>query len=198
MSLFDLVVYTRDAHPPDHCSFAEHGGQWPVHCVAGTHGFEFHPRLPVLEGSLIVDKGTAADQEAYSGFEGTNLADELQRRDIERCAVAGLATDYCVRQTVLDALHNGFETWLLTDAIAGVNVTAGDETRAVLEMRDAGAQLSDSGRMLTVFQHHPRPSALIIVDVQNDFCPGGALAVPGSDRIFGTLEKLLLYVRDHS
>lgn len=195
--MFDVVVYTRDYHPPDHCSFVEQGGIWPVHCVRETWGSEFHPRLPVLEGAWIIDKATHADEEAYSGFQGTGLAERLHEHKIRRCAVAGLATDYCVKQTALDAVKNGFETWLITDAIAAVELQPGDEARAVLDMRQAGVQLADSGRLHTIFEHHPSPSALIVVDVQNDFCPGGALAVARADRIFGTLEKLLLYTRDH-
>ncbi len=106
MSRIDLVVLTRDAHPADHCSFSAQGGPWPSHCVRGSSGFEFHPaiKLPSNVSPMIVEKATTADKDAYSGFDGTTLTEELQRRQITRVVVAGLATDYCVRATVLDAI----------------------------------------------------------------------------------------------
>jgi nicotinamidase/pyrazinamidase len=158
--------------------------------VDGTDGFAFAPELPVNAGALIIDKGTRVDRDAYSGFDGTALAHELRIRRIRRCVVAGLATDYCVKATVLDALREGFETWLLTDAIAAVNVHPGDEARAVLEMRSAGAMLSDSGQIVNILRSHPEPTAFIVVDVQKDFCTG-SLAVPNASRIFGPIRELL-------
>ncbi len=186
-----LVVYTRDRHPANHCSFAAHGGQWPVHCVDGTRGFQFHPELPLATAPLVVDKATSPGRDAYSGFDGTELADELRRRKIRRLLVGGLATDYCVKATVLDAIVQGFETWLLTDAIAAVNRKPGDGQRAILDMRAAGAHLTDTGQIVAILRTHPTPTALVIVDVQNDFCTGGSLAVPDAEQVLAPLRELL-------
>src|SRR3954451_2106591 len=103
---YDLVVATRDWHPPDHQSFAE---QWPVHCVAGTEGAELHSALDRSRVDVIVDKGTAVDTDGYSGFEGTDLEALLRARGITDVTVVGLATDYCVKNTALDALRAGFQ-----------------------------------------------------------------------------------------
>ena len=189
--LFDVVAFTRDLHPANHSSFKESGGIWPSHCVADTPGSAFPEALSAPEGALVIDKATTADRDAYSGFDGTRLAEELKRRGIRRCAVAGLATEFCVRATVLDALAAGFETWLLTDAIAGLEARTGDGAKAVLEMRAAGAQLTETGQITTILRTRATSTALIIVDVQNDFCAGGALAVPGAERIFQPLRALM-------
>lgn len=188
---FAKVVYTRDRHPEGHCSFQAQGGPWPPHCIDGTPGFEFAADLPVVANPLIVDKGVLVDRDAYSGFDGTDLAELLRQAGIQRLAVAGLATDYCVKATVLDARGAGFETWALTDAIAAVDVSPGDGEKALLAMREVGAQLTDSGQFGTIHEHHPQPTALILVDVQNDFLPGGALGVAEAPRIFGPLHNLL-------
>jgi nicotinamidase/pyrazinamidase len=194
MPRFDLVVFTRDAHPPNHASFQSQGGAWPRHCVAGTRGFEFPARLKPTASALIIDKGAVADREAYSGFEGTDLANRLRGAAIRRVVIAGLATDYCVKATALDAIAEGFDVWLAVDAIAGVNVRPGDAERAVLDLRAAGVMLTDSGQLGEILRHHPRPrSALVVVDLQNDFLPGGALAVPDGDRILPAVETLLGY-----
>ena len=101
------VVATRDWHPPDHCSFAVRGGPWPAHCVAGTPGAELHPSVAGMRFDRVQDKGTDRDREAYSGFDGTDLADYLRGRGVERVLVTGVATDYCVRATALDADPGG-------------------------------------------------------------------------------------------
>ncbi len=134
-----LAVATRDWHPPDHCSFVTRGGPWPVHCVAGTPGAAFHPDLDLgrIE-HVITNKATARDEEAYSGFQGTDLAALLRARGIRRILVGGLATDYCVKATALDGRKEGFEVFLLTDAIRAVNVQPGDGDRAIAEMKAAG------------------------------------------------------------
>ena len=134
-----LAVATRDWHPADHCSFAAQGGPWPVHCVAGTPGAAFHPDLDLgrIE-HIITNKATTRDEEAYSGFQGTDLAAFLRGRGIKRIFVGGLATDYCVKATALDGRKDGLEVYLLTDAIRAVNVQPGDGGRAVAEMRAAG------------------------------------------------------------
>jgi len=136
-----LVVKSRDAHPPGHCSFAEQGGPWPVHCVAGTHGAELHPAIAALPGPMI-DKATTLEPDAYSGFEGTGLAALLHDAGISHVLVGGLATDYCVKATVLDALAAGFDVTVLCDAIAAVEVQPGDGPRALQEMAAAGAHFT--------------------------------------------------------
>ena len=144
-----LVVASRDWHPPDHCSFRERGGPWPPHCVAGTPGAEFHPDLDQSRLQEVFSKATEPDREAYSAFQGTtsdgtDLGHWLRQRGIRRLYVAGLATDYCVRASVLDALGEGFEVVVLTDAIRAVDARPGDGDRALAEMRAAGATTATS------------------------------------------------------
>ena len=135
----DLVVASRDAHPADHCSFAAQGGIWPPHCVEGTHGAELHPAIAALAPSLVIEKATESDRDAYSAFDGTGLADALRDARRRPALVGGLATDYCVRASVLDALRAGFRGDGLADGVRGVEVAAGDTERALAEMREAGA-----------------------------------------------------------
>ncbi len=135
-----LVVKTRDAHPAGHCSFVAQGGTWPPHCVVGTHGAELHPAIAALPGPVI-DKATALEPDSYSGFDGTGLADLLRDAGITHLLVGGLATDYCVKVTVLHALAAGFDVTVLCDAIAAVDVEAGDGERALREMAGAGARV---------------------------------------------------------
>ncbi len=135
------VVLTRDWHPADHMSFQEQGGAWPAHCVAGTSGAEFHPGLKAPAAARIISKATAADREAYSGFEGTDLADFLKSEGIDTVIVAGLATDYCVKNTVLDALAHGFQVRVVREGIRAVNVKPGDEKEALDEMISAGSEI---------------------------------------------------------
>jgi nicotinamidase/pyrazinamidase len=144
------VFASRDWHPRETRHFAEFGGPWPVHCVQNTPGAEFHPQLLVPPEAQIVTTGTSVDDAGYSAFEGTlpdgtGLLDELRRLGVRRVHVGGLATDYCVRATVLDALAAGFETYLLQDASRPVDVSPGDGERAVREMLAAGAQLETLG-----------------------------------------------------
>jgi nicotinamidase/pyrazinamidase len=134
-----LIVATRDWHPENHISFVEQGGIWPKHCVQNTKGAEFHPDLKLPSDSIIVSKATEPDKEAYSGFDGTNLDKLLKGKGVTRLFVGGLATDYCVRATVLDALRLGFCVFLLLDAIKGVNVQPEDSERAIVEMLEKGA-----------------------------------------------------------
>jgi nicotinamidase/pyrazinamidase len=136
---FDLVVATRDWHPPDHGSFVEQGGPWPVHCVRDTEGAQLHPALQQQHVDVVIDKGTDPDTEGYSGFDGTTLAELLEERGIDRVTVVGLATDYCVKNTALDALHQGLDVTVESDAVRGVEVTEGDSERALDELRGAGA-----------------------------------------------------------
>ena len=137
----DVVVVSRDAHPPDHCSFVEQGGTWPVHCVEGTHGAELHPDIAALEPDVRISKATTRDRDAYSAFDGTDLAEQLRARGVDEIVIGGLATDYCVRASALDALREGFAVTVLEDGIRGVEVQPGDSARAVEEMRAAGAEL---------------------------------------------------------
>lgn len=136
---FDLVVATRDAHPPDHGSFAAQGGPWPVHCVAGTPGAELHPALDRSRLDAIVDKGQDRHSEGYSAFEGTGLERLLRDRDVDELVVCGLATDYCVRNTALDALRAGFRVTVDERAVRGVDARPGDSRRALDELREVGA-----------------------------------------------------------
>ena len=139
---FDLVVATRDWHPPDHGSFAEQGGPWPVHCVAGTPGAELHQALDATPIDVVVDKGQDPATEGYSGFQGTGLSGVLRERGIDQLTVAGLATDYCVKNTALDALHEGFSVTVDSAASRGVEVQEGDSKRALEAVRAAGASVA--------------------------------------------------------
>jgi nicotinamidase/pyrazinamidase len=138
-----FVVATRDWHPPDHGSFAEAGGPWPVHCVAGTAGAELHAGIDRGRIDAIVDKGQAPDREGYSGFEGTELERLLREHDVEAVDIAGLALDYCVKATALDARRAGFGVTVHLAATRAVEVQPGDGERAVAELRAAGVEIVD-------------------------------------------------------
>jgi len=138
------VFATRDWHPPKTKHFQAWGGLWPPHCVQGTAGAEFHPQLSVAGDTVIVSKGMDPEEDAYSCFQasdssGRPFSAALGARGIQRIYVGGLATDYCVKATALDAVREGFEVVILADAIRAVNLTPGDGDRAIAEMRDAGA-----------------------------------------------------------
>jgi nicotinamidase/pyrazinamidase len=139
---FDLVVATRDWHPPDHGSFTEQGGTWPVHCVQGTPGAELHPALDRDALDVVIEKGQDPGTEGYSGFDGTQLAELLREHDVDQVTVVGLATDYCVKYTGLEALQEGFSVIVDTSAVRGVDVEPGDSERALAELRAAGASLA--------------------------------------------------------
>ncbi len=141
---FDLVVATRDWHPPDRLAFA---GLWPGHCVQGTHGAELHPALDRARVDVVVDKGQDAASEGYSAFQDTGLAELLRSRGVDRLFVAGLATDYCVKHTVLDALREHFDVVVVEDAIRGVDAQPGASARAVEEMKAAGAEFASSATL---------------------------------------------------
>lgn len=134
------VFATRDWHPPGHCSFKSQGGPWPVHCIAGSRGAAFPDRLRLPQGAIIISKGIDTVTDAYSGFEGTDLAAQLRASGSRRLFVGGLATDYCVLNTVKDALSNGFRVVVLLDAIRAVDVSAGDGESAIREMTARGAE----------------------------------------------------------
>jgi nicotinamidase/pyrazinamidase len=141
---FDHVFATRDWHPPDHASFETEGGPWPVHCVQGTHGAELHPAMRDIEVEAIVDVGVERDDEGYSGFEKSKLANLLRDQGVDEVAVVGLATDYCVRASAIDACREGFDTTVVTDAVRAVEVDPGDGERALEDMKRAGAKLATS------------------------------------------------------
>lgn len=135
------IFYTRDWHPPDHQSFQTQGGPWPVHCVQETEGAEFHPDLLLARNATIISKATEPDTEAYSGFQGTKLEDLLRGQGVERVLVVGLATDYCVKATALDALSRGFQTWVVREAVRGVDVKPGDSEAALAEIVKGGGKV---------------------------------------------------------
>lgn len=133
------ILFTRDWHPPDHSSFKDQGGPWPPHCVQNSEGARFHSGLKIPPEGEIISKADKRD-EAYSFFQGTDLAKRLSQRGIKRLLVGGLATDYCVKETVLDGLKYGFEVLHLDDASKGVNVSPGDSESALQEMVAKGAK----------------------------------------------------------
>ena len=139
---FDLVVATRDWHPAEHSSFAAQGGPWPEHCVADGEGAQLHPGLDTALVDVIVDKGTDPATEGYSGFDGTDLAALLRGRGIDRVTVAGLATDYCVRATALDALQAGFAVTVDDGASRGID--PGASAAALDEVRAAGGAVGSA------------------------------------------------------
>jgi len=144
MSRFRRVYATRDWHPRDHRFFAEFGGPWPLHCLADTPGAAFSPRLEAAAVDVVVSKGTDPQTDGYSGFAATDLANDLREHGIKRVFVCGLATDYCVKATALDAKRLGFDVIVITDAIAAVNLKASDEASALAELRAAGILLFPS------------------------------------------------------
>jgi nicotinamidase/pyrazinamidase len=151
MPLFEHVVFSRDWHPEDHVSFSRDpefvDKSWPEHCVRGTHGAEFHEDLEKPERAMVVSKATDPEKEAYSCFQETGLADELRDRGVERVFVTGLATDYCVKWTAQDALKNGFDVVVVSDAVAGIDVPEGNVERAVSELKRQGAVFVDSSEI---------------------------------------------------
>ena len=158
---FDFVVATRDWHPPNHGSFVgvevdpdqwegtDPPGIWPVHCVAGTEGAELYPGLDRSAIHLVLDKGQDRNSQGYSSFQGSGLAAALRERGVDRLYVTGLTTDYCVKNSVLDALREGFDVVVVEDAVRAVDVEPGDGQRALEEMRAAGALTKTSEDILS-------------------------------------------------
>ena len=149
------VLATRDWHPPVTRHFKEFGGLWPCHCIQGSPGAAFHPALRLPRGTVVVSKGSDPDSDAYSAFdgcdeEGRSLADILATLHVRRLYIGGLATDYCVRSSVLDARKAGLEVTVLTDAIVGVNIVAGDCEQALAEMARAGAIFRTTEEVIVV------------------------------------------------
>jgi nicotinamidase/pyrazinamidase len=137
------VFKTRDWHPPKTKHFANFGGTWPVHCVQNTNGAEFHPALVDDKRIRIISKGLG-DEDSYSGFDQTELASELRQLGVDEVWVGGLATDYCVKNTVLDAINEGFKVRVVQDAMRPVDLAPGDGDQAIEEMRQAGAKIVSS------------------------------------------------------
>jgi nicotinamidase/pyrazinamidase len=133
------VFATRDWHPPSHCSFIRQGGPWPEHCIAGSKGAEFSADLHLPDSAHIISKGTDAEQESYSGFANRTFKAQLGNAEVRRLFIGGLATDYCVFNTVRDALNFHYQVLLLTDAIRAVNVRRQDGENAINEMLQQGA-----------------------------------------------------------
>lgn len=152
-SQFPLVIATQDWHPANHISFKERGGPWPPHCVQNTTGAELHSALDKNQIDLYFRKAASADLDAYSGFEGVDehgrtLDEALKSRGITTIYVAGLATDYCVKATVMDGLKNGYEVYAVTDAMRAVNLNPEDEAEAIEDMQRSGAKRVTSAAIL--------------------------------------------------
>jgi nicotinamidase/pyrazinamidase len=138
-----FVVATRDWHPSNHLSFKEQGGPWPVHCVRDSSGAQLHPKLHSSQIDAIVDAGREPDHDGYSGFEHTELERLLRDQGVDRVHVAGLALDYCVKATALDARRAGFDVVLHQGATRAINAEPGDDERALAELREAGVEVID-------------------------------------------------------
>ena len=134
------VYKSRDWHQPTTKHFAAYGGTWPVHCVQNTEGAEFHPELRDDPRIKVISKGLG-DKDCYSAFDETDLATQLHKQNVEEVVVGGLATDYCVKNTVLDALKHGFKVKAVENAMRPVDLQPGDGERAIDEMREAGAEI---------------------------------------------------------
>ena len=141
----DPVYKSRDWHPPITKHFEKYGGTWPVHCVQNTKGAEFHPALRDDPRIHVVSKGLG-DTDCYSAFDETDLAEQLHEQGVEEVLVGGLATDYCVKSTVIAAIDNGFKVKALKNAMRGVERKPGDSDRAIEAMRAAGAEITVTGR----------------------------------------------------
>jgi nicotinamidase/pyrazinamidase len=148
MPRFRHVLATQDWHPADHHYFQAFGGPWPYHCLQDTPGAAFHPRLQQTRIQETVQKGTDPRLDGYSGFAGTDLAERLHRRGVRRVFIAGLATDYCVKATAIEAVQAGFETYVLADAIRPVELQPGDGERALRAMVEAGVHLIASDALV--------------------------------------------------
>jgi nicotinamidase/pyrazinamidase len=157
MPMFRLVISTQDWHPAGHVSFKARGGPWPPHCVQGTAGAALHPNLKTDRISRYFRKASTPDKDEYSEFEGVDsdgvgLHDFLSTMSVRRLFVVGLATDYCVRATVLDGLKLGYQVYVVTDAVRAVDVNPGDGSAALREMADNGAVLIQSDDIVDVRQ----------------------------------------------
>jgi nicotinamidase/pyrazinamidase len=135
------IFFSRDWHPPNHVSFRQRGGPWPSHCVQNTRGAEFHPGLLVPENAVIISKADTPDMDSYSSFSQTRLADHLQSAGVRRLWIGGLALDYCVAESALDARKLGLDVQVLLDGTRSVNAPPGNAARAVDQMKAAGVRM---------------------------------------------------------
>lgn len=142
------LFFTRDWHPRDHISFEKQGGPWPPHCVQGTFGAEFRQDLRVPPNATVISKGKEPLVEAYSGFQGTGLETTLKDAGVTQVFIGGLATDYCVKETALDARRSGFSVAVIEDCVRPVDAKPGDGERALEEMRRAGAKLTSAAALI--------------------------------------------------
>ncbi len=146
---FDMTIFTQDYHPENHCSFSMNGGIWPVHCVAATHGANIHDDL-LRKNDVIVKKGINNAIDSYSGFydnerkSKTDLDHILKVHNVDTVYICGLATDYCVKYTAIDAVREGYKTFLVKDACRGVNLDPGDVDKAIIEMQQCGVEILTS------------------------------------------------------
>lgn len=141
------VLASRDWHPPNTRHFRDFGGVWPIHCVQGTEGAAFHPGLRLPEGTVVLSKGINPELDGYSAFEGVTadgrmLIELLRELEVRRLYISGLATDYCVLCTTLEALRNGIKVTVLTDAVTGVDIIPRESACALEDMVTAGAKLA--------------------------------------------------------
>lgn len=155
----NLIFASRDWHPKETNHFKTFGGIWPEHCVQGTKGAEFHPDLKLPQGVTIISKGAGKDEDAFSAFQGKDdfgkpLLDILVDNGVKEIFIGGLATDYCVKASVLDALKHGFSVMVLMDACAGVNLNENDSGKALVEMMKAGAMLSLTNASLLALKYN--------------------------------------------
>ena len=155
ISRLPLVISTQDWHPANHVSFKAQGGPWPPHCVQGSRGAELHPDLKTDTVAHYFRKASTPHKDDYSEFAGTDdkgrtLHEVLGEYGVKKLYVVGLATDYCVRETVLDGLQLGYEVYAVTDAMRGVNVNPADDKKALQEMERSGAQLVTSDELLNL------------------------------------------------
>jgi nicotinamidase/pyrazinamidase len=143
-----LPIYaTRDWHPNNHCSFQTQGGPWPVHCVVDSHGASFVPSLALPQSTTVISKPSAPQFETFSAFAKTDFAEQLRHANVRRLFIGGLAIDYCVLHTALDALKHGFEIFLLKDAVRAVNVHPNDGAMAETQLVSAGAKTISIGQL---------------------------------------------------
>ena len=140
------IIASRDWHPPNHISFKDRGGPWPVHCVRDTHGAAFHKSLQLPNDAHVVSKAHHSDQESYSAFGDTDLAEYLHSIGVKRLWIGGLAQDYCVLQSCLDAIRHGYDVHVIVDATRAVDVNPGDGERALEQIRLSGGVLKETFR----------------------------------------------------
>lgn len=157
IKFFNIIIASRDWHPVCTVHFKEYGGMWPPHCIRGSRGAEFHPQLDISRINHVISKGMGNSDNGYSAFEGLCLQGELDSDllnllhdwNVAKLYICGLATDYCVKATALDAKRYGFETYLLEDACRAVNINPDDGAKAVKEMKEAGVIITTTDKVIS-------------------------------------------------